>query len=42
MKKVAICTEMKWDWETYHNQPKFFVDLIYLKLQTDTKKYGRK
>ena len=42
MKKIVICNEMKWDWETYKNQPKFFIDLIYTKLEIDNKRYGRK
>jgi len=37
MKMVAICQEMGWDYFTYLNQPKWFLELIETKFEIDSR-----
>jgi len=35
---VTICEAYGWDWQTYENQPLWFIDLIKKKMEIDAKK----
>lgn len=37
MLMIAICQEMKWTYQDFINQPKFFIDLLIEKIKRDNK-----
>jgi hypothetical protein len=38
---IAICQEMGWDYYIYKKQPSWFLDLILMKLNEDSKRIKR-
>jgi hypothetical protein len=39
---ALICREMKWDWEQYQSQPKWFIDVILSLMQEEAEESNRK
>jgi len=35
---VHVCQEYGWDYETYMRQPSWFIELIFKKMEIDSKK----
>ena len=42
MKAVTICEAMRWTYDTYLDQPAFFIDLLIEKMRIDAKMAERK
>ncbi len=42
MVAALICREMKWDWEQYQSQPKWFIDVILSMMQEEAEESKRK
>lgn len=41
MEIVAICQEMGWDYYQYIEQPNWFLDMVRIKLRTDSERMKR-
>jgi hypothetical protein len=42
MQMVQICEIFGWDYQTYINQPQWFIDLVKDKLKKDSEKQSKK
>ena len=42
--RFKICEKMKWDYETYERQPRFFIEQIskFLELEASAREFARK
>jgi hypothetical protein len=39
---AIICREMHWDWHTYQDQPKWFIDVVLSMLHEEAEEANRR